>query len=736
MRMTEAFTSEFGEILDRKYAKPNEHFQDLVTCLKKHLMCYRSPKLHPSLFLTHLKNRGGLLLSPHNAHKNAANMYAAAADLEALSNAWAIELPSEGKLREIIIQKNQRLIEKAEGLLAQINHAERFSSVGCGHTVAWCKHADAGGSTPEKKLQMSDSDKIDLQKIFQDRNFKIMITEGWEWWIVYAEVDSAFPQFAVIAQQALNTRNHIANTVGELEVCMTLANSLKDAGLKDEADWKGLLTSNIESLCAPCAHYSGILLEYILKYGGGDDACLIQFIDSSAKQFRANIALGETFWRALVDTEFYDKTCKYPMVRTAMIISNLTGGKVEDGVARLLSKTDIQRAAGKPKAGESREIEQVLQDAWQIVQAASDVDACIKPLGQLFARLGLKLLGIEKKGRESKVYSLSECKHMFLNDVSKIVGKTIQFEKWEVPAKPNEQSAENTAQRDAPKAASLDDHSDPVFIMGSSGFKIGNMVVEKGVDVHAENIFTIFSIENKDVALHQVCSYSATPTKYNIELEELIKNWMVTKTEPPKAMSSPTAGVPEAFMISQQKYAIFSGLVDLFSKHANAYKHMTYYKGSSCIPDHVRTGKDDTKANSLTLIPLVPATNIVADSTSASKGYSAGTYDGHTYTIMPLAKPVIKDNDWAEKNAFVNPFFWVGKTVDRKVANMVEEEITYKGMQITVLKNNIEIKPFTRLQIFVKPTQSKTPLQNVKAITDAGKHADGPPSKRTKKVKQ
>ena len=158
---------------------------------------------------------------------------------------------------------------------------------------------------------------------------------------MYAEVDINFPEFAQIAQRALNTRHHVANVMGELEVCMTLSETMKDPGMQVLPVWKQLAVDNIESLCAPCALYAGTLLDYIMAYGGGDDACLIQSIDNVAKQHRANISLGQTMWETLFNAEFFDKQRKYPMVRTALIIANLTGPQVQDSVARLVSKTDV-----------------------------------------------------------------------------------------------------------------------------------------------------------------------------------------------------------------------------------------------------------------------------------------------------------------------------------------------------------------------------------------------------------
>ena len=206
------------------------------------MLCHQAAA---SFFLTHVKNRGGLLLSPHNVHKNAAGIKAAGADMDQLGNAWCTELPDAGPARKLALEKNASLIKRADGLLALINFCERFLSLGCGHTVAFCKHADAGGKTNQKSLQQHDSDLIDLQKLCTNKNFEKMIKEGWEWNVVYSCVDEEFPEFADIAQRALNTRNHINNVVGELEACVTLAQTVQDPGMKDVEDWKQLAVDNL-----------------------------------------------------------------------------------------------------------------------------------------------------------------------------------------------------------------------------------------------------------------------------------------------------------------------------------------------------------------------------------------------------------------------------------------------------------------------------------------------------------
>ena len=140
---------------------------------------------------------------------------------------------------------------------------------------------------------------------------------------------------------------------------------------------------------------------------------------------------GETFWRALLEVEFADKQCKYPLLRTALMLANLTGKNIEDGTARSLGKSNISMVANKAKMAEAIEAEKTMEDAWKLASAISSVDAALKPLGQMFVRIGLKVCGLEKKvGRENTVYSMVDIKKNFIKDLGALIGKTIEYPKW------------------------------------------------------------------------------------------------------------------------------------------------------------------------------------------------------------------------------------------------------------------------------------------------------------------
>ena len=75
------------------------------------------------------------------------------ADVQQLSTAVCAELAPSGPTRAANLEANRSLFSRSDGLLAPITGEEQFLSLGCGHTVAFCKVASLGGPTPEKSIQ-------------------------------------------------------------------------------------------------------------------------------------------------------------------------------------------------------------------------------------------------------------------------------------------------------------------------------------------------------------------------------------------------------------------------------------------------------------------------------------------------------------------------------------------------------------------------------------------------------
>ena len=184
--------------------------------------------------------------------------------------------------------------------------------------------------------------------------------------------------------------------------------------------------------------------------------------------------------------------------------------------------------------------------------------------------------------------------------------------------------------------------------------------------------------------------------------------------------------------------------MEAFNKSSKRYADLYYVKDVG--GDHVRTKADVSfKAGALVLVPAVPLVNIIADPKEerAAGSIDMGTFDGHKYMLGQLSKPPTKGAEWNPAEAFVNPYFWMTKSKDKKTANMEEAKMTVKGIEIPVLKNNVDLEPHTKLCVFVKKPPTRKNVHDDDSDNDSGKVAakakakadDTNPAKKAKTTK-
>ena len=173
----------------------NTQWSEILKVFADHKVSYKL-KAHSGMILVHPRNRGGLGLNWHNAHRNGRKIVGVGGDLAELKNAICFELSTNTLIRNEQIDFNKELVKSANGLLAEVNGSERFLSIGAGHCAGFCRAANARTPTPEKKLQDKDG-RIDTPRItHKDPVLKEMIEEGWEWLVLPACVELQWPKIA------------------------------------------------------------------------------------------------------------------------------------------------------------------------------------------------------------------------------------------------------------------------------------------------------------------------------------------------------------------------------------------------------------------------------------------------------------------------------------------------------------------------------------------------------------
>ena len=706
-RVTPAFKAKFEEILaDAAGNQANETFQKAMDCLREHHLLYKLPDTHCKYFLTHKSNRGGLLISPHNVHRNGANIHRVGADEKQLTNAVCVELAPEGPQRSSNIVANMTLVSKSEGLLASVTGDERYLTLGCGHTAAFCKVAASGGGKSKEASIMDEKGKLAVSKLEQNAVFKKMIHTGWQWEVVPHEVDIEYPSFAKIAQRALNTSNHVSTQVSELEAAVTLADVMETQMNSDPSSWEKTALDAIVDLCLPCSSYGKVLLDFVKLYGGGAEAPQIRFMDAVAKQFRCNQVLGETFWNAITYTMFSDKTSYYPMTRVALGLCNLASDKCEDGVANLIKKSQVTFLASKNCAGVALRCENTLKHAVLISdliakQVEGGSNATMQALGKLFVRCALLVVGKGKQGPEGKDLSDEEIQSMFLSDMSKIAGQPVVYDEWKLATpEPASGNRQQSVPEQRATAATLSDHSSPTWIAGQAGFEVGKQVVEKKAGSALDHPLVIQSIE-ADVFLKQLSSYTGDIVERTVPLEVLIKDWAVSKMEPPVELPS-GQNRPHSVGVDAMKCRIFNAIVDADSM-AKAATSISFWRK----PDMVRAGSKTIPIGALTLAPVLSLNNITTKSNPTALHLGKHTVADKKVDFFGIAPPKPPPSGPTEETLLAG-YWWVGSTSVKSEANMEETTKEVRGISVPVLKNCVAIDAFTKLAKYVAPAARKS----------------------------
>ena len=706
-RLTGKFREEFELALSQEGRGPyNEVFQACMAVLREHKLLYVLEKVNPDQFLVHQKNRGGLMLSPHNVHSNAEVIYSVGADRKQLTNAFCIELGDSGKQREDNIAKNVELVRRAKGLLAEVSGSERFLTVGCGHTTAFCKLAGTRrGRTTAMKLASADGT-IDLHKVYKNAEFKAMITEGWSWTVVPSDVDTAYPQFAEVAQKALNSSNHVAQLTGELEVGIYLASIVDDVGFRDAEKWEERAIQQVRDLCVPCSSYVGSILTFVCEFGGGGGAPMICFMDSVSKHFGCSNVLGETFWSTISSMVFFDKIKYYPLLRAALLLVNLAAPsrRVRDGIAVLLTKTDLGKLVSKNGEPKATACEDALRAARLISNVLIkqhshlfDESASLEPLGQFFVRVGLYATIKGRQGREGKDYELQAIKDMYLAQLSSIVKTDVTYAPWATNGEPKAEPKADPVSS-TPVTATLADHSSPLWIAQKRGFHVGTTIIEKlaGVSASVDRCYDIVSIDTK-IKIVSICAYDGVHVHAEITLEGLLANWQVSTMESPVKLAA-NETKSSTLATDRKKAQIFLAITE--ASCSAAAGSLEYWRR----PDMVRTGAKAIPTGSLTLVPSITLSNITFKSAT---GLSLGKHriDDKTVEVFATGPPRMafdaEKPTHVPKDATISAFWWVGTTNVKKDANVELEMKEVKGISVPVLKNHVDIQPYTRLLKFV-----------------------------------
>ena len=727
-RMSKEFIAEFQELMKtRLHHEPNVFLKLGMDLMEAHNLVKVATDVPPQFFLTHKDNRNGLMINPLMVHEKGADILSIGADRKQLSTAIAVEMAPFGPSRASHLAANKKLVYNSNKLLAPVSGQELYLSLGCSHTVAFCKVAPLGEATPAASLQNAHG-LLDLSKLMKQSEFKLMIEKGWSWTIIPWDVDELFPEFSKAVQKALNGSNSISAEIGELDTMVQLAELAQD--LKGTPGWEIKAVSHVCLSKQSCSAYARVLLDFVKEYGGGPGAPFISFLDSIGKSFSSKLTLGEQFWKALAYTKFNNDASRYPLLRIAMAVVNMSSKTTE------LSRTDVAYIAGAKQRDVATKCESILEEAIQIqdlllqhtgaevhpcsIPAEISKESLLAPLGQLFVRVGILACGKERgvnkmAGKKVTEDATNAVKAKYLDALSKIAKQDVTFAPWGVLAEPAaEEEADSSAGGGNPcGTASTKDLSSPTWLAAQKGYEKGTYISER---VPGGKTWLIAGIveESGQVMLTKVQHYVADSVEEHgqIHFTELFTaKWGVMRMQVPVKMSVPCPLVSASIQRDAKAAEIWIQIQKVAADHAadNGYEQTLEFWRR---PDMIRSGSKGIPKGKLVLFPLTGLQGVQtaghSSSFSLGKHEIEGSEDNEFFAHMPSKPLPVKPDgtlyhnslshppNWVPPECSLFPFWWVNTTQTADKANMV------KGVfkNINVLKNSHAIKPYSELLMF------------------------------------
>ena len=358
--------------------------------------------LEPTQLVVHSENRSGMMVNAYNVHCRGHAALKVGWSMAKLAESYCMELSQNTVRRQAQLDSMRALVEASDGKLAAVAGTERFASLSSSHMSQFCKAVGAGCSSEHESLPSVLALET-LTKQYTDDQFATAVKQGWVWHCIAGCVDDAVPWFADFLQASLNSSNHIAGRLTEIELATQLAAQYKRTGCMETA---------VEACRAMSSlGYLDAIAEWVKKYTGGEQFVLIQFLAGVERSFSSSLLLGEEYFRSVAFTDFGSKHSTFPLVRCMLLACNLSSPKhhVQDGFARLLVKADVERLktpAGRDQAALAEKM------AMLVLQEIGDqlLDN-VKLVGRFFLRAGLWLTKKEGKGHEKTVFGSLETIH-------------------------------------------------------------------------------------------------------------------------------------------------------------------------------------------------------------------------------------------------------------------------------------------------------------------------------------
>ena len=311
-----------------------------------------------------------------------------------------------------------------------------------------------------------------------------------------------------IIQGAVNATKICFEAVGEVELLTTVA--ARAQHMMDTGKQPDFATLAELSAAGSVSAYAHVLEKFVQCFGGGPPWEAIKYL-STFSMVDKSVSLGKCF-QAVTEADFSSANM-YPLLRLGFLCCNLTApkGKIRDGFARLLNKSDVITCKGKRMAYVLEDLEKRMGAAWKALSSSPQADA-FTAFGRFQVRSLLHILKKEKSGGEGVSYGS-------LDDIMDLFNQELKNQQAQQVV------ASSACSGFVPKAMTMVQAKDPLFL-ASSKLKLQ---VDKGRTHknHPGELFKITKVDGTGVqSKYQdpVTSYEELIDVPQGEVVEMIKN--------------------------------------------------------------------------------------------------------------------------------------------------------------------------------------------------------------------
>ena len=641
--------------------------------------------------LVHPKNRNGDGLNPWDAHSLFSKIAVTGGDKTAVQDrATAMEMPPTGHNRAFQIGFNNALIQSSNGLLAPLTGKERVASLACSHTTAIFRAAKHGCATPVKSLQDANGCINWVSVCAKDDVLLDLIQNGWTWTIIPYQAEVIFEWLPALFQEALNSDQTVMTEAGELQTMTMMSDTIEKNPTMTKTD----VINRAKGSMPKCHEYLGTLYDFVKQFSGGPGAPLIRFLQGFCKEYGGNRVIGDTFFAAVTTATFATSCNTFAHLRAGCIAANLVcpQHKIQDGVARLLTKTDVQAIPLKGKVLHATAVECHLAEAWSelegyVAEGKLTLSVRNRLHGLFSARLVLFLAKKGKDSIEAKTYaSMSEIKQKFQDELSVEVG-----------SHGARMLADKGSEQEAPAAnthVSLGDASDPMFIAKQHGFNVGNMYTVKDETGEAGKIFKLVAFHSLGATLQLQTVHGHINEELKVPYNSLKKKLSLHKS---KLQTTLDALEVERFMPhnhdgierDSHRALIYGAMMDLV-------KTSTDIDCDFVIPGGEVHAKRGIVQGALQLVAITELSRITSKSSTSRFIVTVQGCDG--FYLDPPMK--VTDNNpevWKEKGNLFVASWWCQASDDRKICNLTLTSVSKDGYTVPMLTNSKAVKKHDKL---------------------------------------